>query len=69
VGQDGEDRPDDGGLTPVDPSPAAAGSPPRPDFEDELRSAVRYERGLLVKALVALAIVVLIIVVHQLATR
>jgi hypothetical protein len=40
-------------------------SGPDPGFDDEIRSAVRYERGLAVKALLAIALVAVIIVLRQ----
>jgi hypothetical protein len=53
MGQDGEDR-QGGGARVTDPG-----------FDDEIRSAVRYERGLAVKALLAIALVAVIIVLRQ----
>jgi len=38
---------------------------PDPGFDDEIRSAVRYERGLAVKALLAIALVAVILVLRQ----
>jgi hypothetical protein len=37
---------------------------PDPGFDHEIRSAVRYERGLAVKALLAIALVVAILVLR-----
>ena len=34
---------------------------PDPGFDDEIRSAVRYERGLAVKALLSIALVALVL--------
>ncbi len=61
MGQDGEDREDgDPGLT-------AAHAPGDPrSFRREIRAAVRYERGLFVKALLALALVALVVVIRTL---
>lgn len=42
--------------------PAPPGRPP--SFEEEIRSALRYERGLVVKALLALALVAGILLAH-----
>ena len=36
-----------------------------PGFDDEIRSALRYERGLAVKALLAIALVAVIILLRQ----
>jgi len=36
-----------------------------PGFDDEIRSAERYERGLAVKALLAIALVAVIILLRQ----
>ena len=36
-----------------------------PGFDDEIRSALRYERGLALKALLAIAVVVVILVLRQ----
>ena len=55
MGQDGEDR--QGGDARV--------TGPDPGFDDEIRSALRYERGLAVKALVAIALVAVILVLRQ----
>ena len=42
--------------------PAIPGaSPAAPTFEDEVRTAVRYEKGLAVKALVAIALVAVVL--------
>jgi hypothetical protein len=61
MGQDGEDRQsDDAGLM---PSP---GQPPRPPFRREITEAVRYERGLLPKAVAILALVAVIAVLRTL---
>jgi hypothetical protein len=38
---------------------------PDPGFDGEIRSAVRYERGLAVKALLAIALVTVILVLRQ----
>jgi hypothetical protein len=60
MGQDREDGEDD------DPSVTVeAVSPPRP-FRREIRKAVRYERGLVLKALIVLAVVAIVIVLHTL---
>jgi hypothetical protein len=41
---------------------AFPGAPPSaPSFDDEVRDAVRYERGLAVKALLAIALVALVL--------
>ncbi len=42
--------------------PAFPGAPPSaPSFDDEIRAVVRYEKGLAVKALLAIALVAVII--------
>jgi len=71
MGQDREDRQGDSpGLSASgrSPQPVAAAAPgrPPPPFEQEIRGAVRYERGLAVKAAVALAVVAAILVAHVL---
>jgi hypothetical protein len=38
---------------------------PDPGFDDEIRSAVRYERGLAVKALLAIALIAVILLLRQ----
>lgn len=75
MGQDGEDRQDGdadmssrppeshvpGRPSSGDRSPAP-GDPPVPvPFDDEIRAAVRYERGLAVKALVAIVVVAVVL--------
>jgi hypothetical protein len=61
MGQDGEDRQgDDAGLTWV------PGQQPRPAFQREIAWAVRYERGLLAKAIAVLAVVAVIAVLRTL---
>jgi hypothetical protein len=55
MGQDGEDG--EGGGARV--------TGPDSGFDDEIRSALRYERGLAVKALLAIALVVVILVLRQ----
>jgi hypothetical protein len=37
---------------------------PRPDFDDEISADVRYERGLAVKAAIAVALVLVVIVIR-----
>jgi hypothetical protein len=39
---------------------------PRPDFDDEVRADIRYERGLAVEAVVSVALVVAVIVIQAL---
>jgi hypothetical protein len=39
---------------------------PRPDFDDEVSADVRYEKGLAVKAAVAIALVLVVILVRTL---
>jgi len=72
LGQDGEDG-QDGGATydrspdqPDHPGRAAfPGAPPSaPSFDDEIDDAVRYEKGLAVKALLAIALVALVLAVR-----
>jgi hypothetical protein len=48
--------------------PAAAGSSDAElaEFDQEIRAAIRYERGLAVKAVIALAIVALVILIRLL---
>ena len=61
MGQDGEDREgDDSGLT------VAQRRGELRSFRREIRTAVRYERGLFVKALLALAVVALMVIVRTL---
>ena len=60
MGQDGEDgESGDAGQDLND-------GPPRPAFEDEIRAALRYERGLLIMALLALALVAAVMIVRTL---
>jgi hypothetical protein len=50
---------------PPDATPAYPGAPPSaPSFEDEIQDAVEYERGLAVKALLALGLVALVLVLR-----
>jgi hypothetical protein len=61
MGQDGEDREnDDSGLT------VSHGHGDARSFRREIRTALRYERGLFIKALVALTVVALVVVVRTL---
>ena len=61
MGQDGEDREnDDSGLT------VAQRRADLRSFRREIRTAVRYERGLFAKALLALAVVALVVVIRTL---
>ncbi|MGO9781631.1 MAG: hypothetical protein ACLPKE_26740 [Streptosporangiaceae bacterium] len=61
MGQDGEDgQSGDADLT----GTGARGQPP--DFQREIREAIRYERGLFVKALLALAVVAVIVTIRAL---
>jgi hypothetical protein len=46
--------------------PPAAGAQSAQTFDEEVRSAVSYERGLAVKALIALAIVALVVTIRLL---
>jgi hypothetical protein len=64
-------RPQRPAETPADPgapsagTPAYPGAPPSaPSFEDEIETAVEYERGLAVKALLSIALVALVLVVR-----
>jgi hypothetical protein len=60
MGQDREDGKDD------DPSVTVEAVPlPRP-FRREIREAVRYERGLVVKGLIVLAVVAIVVVLRTL---
>ncbi len=63
IGPDDQPRP--GEPTPAGPGervPAAPGEPATAtSFDEEIRSAVRYERGLAVKCLLALALVAVIL--------
>jgi hypothetical protein len=53
------DQPDQPGR------PAFPGAPPSaPSFDDEIDAAVRYEKGLAVKALLAIALVALVLAVR-----
>jgi hypothetical protein len=64
--------PPGGGITenghrpqPPAETPAYPGAPPSaPSFEDEIQDAVEYERGLAVKALLALCLVALVLVIR-----
>ena len=47
-------------------SPAATTAAEMEVFDEEIRSAIRYERGLAVKAVVALAIVALVVLIRLL---
>jgi hypothetical protein len=38
---------------------------PRPDFDDEVRANIRYETGLVVKAVVAVVLVLIVIVLWR----
>ncbi len=38
---------------------------PRPDFDDEVSADIRYERGLAVKAAIAVALVLVVIVIRM----
>jgi hypothetical protein len=61
MGQDGEDREDDDpGLT------VAHSQGELRSFRREIRTALRYERGLFIKALLALALVALVVVIRTL---
>lgn len=46
--------------------PAGTGGAELAEFDQEIRAAVRYERGLAVKAVIALAIVALVIIIRLL---
>jgi hypothetical protein len=60
VGQDGENRPGHGGdVTGRRPS-----SPSRGSFSQEIRAALRYERGLTLKVVLALALVAALALAH-----
>jgi hypothetical protein len=49
----------------ADATPAYPGAPASaPSFEDEIETAVEYERGLAVKALLSLALVALVLVLR-----
>jgi len=39
---------------------------PRPDFDDEVSADVRYEKGLAVKAAIAIALVLVVVLVRTL---
>lgn len=60
MGQDREDGEDD------DPSVTAEAVPPPPEFGREIREAVRYERGLFMKALIVLAVLAIVVVLRTL---
>lgn len=61
MGQDGEDgQGGDADLTVVRTQELP------PDFRREIREAIRYERGLFVKALLALAVVAIIVTLRTL---
>jgi len=59
MGQDGEDG--QGGDPGVS---GASGNGPSRSFDEEIRAAVRYEKGLFVKAMLALALVALVAVLR-----
>jgi hypothetical protein len=48
------------------PTAAGTGDAELAEFDQEIRAAVRYERGLAVKAVIALAIVALVILIRLL---
>jgi hypothetical protein len=50
--------------TPATPLPGEPGEAETREFDEEIRSAVRYEKGLAVKAVIALAIVGLVILIR-----
>jgi hypothetical protein len=53
------------GAEPAGAEPAYPGAPPdAPSFEEEIESAVEYERGLAVKALLSVALVALVLVLR-----
>jgi hypothetical protein len=53
------------GAAPAVPAlPAGPGEAEQQEFDQEIRSAVRYEKGLAVKAVIALAIVALVILIR-----
>jgi hypothetical protein len=52
-------RPDRPGVSDRPAFPGA--DPSTPSFDDEIRSAVRYEKGLAVKALLAIALVAVVL--------
>jgi hypothetical protein len=60
MGQDRKDREDDDPGVTVD-----AGPLPRP-FRREIREAVRYERGLVLKGFIVLAVVAIVVVLRAL---
>jgi hypothetical protein len=61
MGQDGEDRESsDTDLTTTRPAE------PSREFQREIRAALRYERGLFVKAAIALAVVAVIVTIRTL---
>lgn len=61
MGQDGEDgQSSDADLTIAGPQEQP------PDFQREIREAIRYERGLFIKALAALAVVAVIVILRTL---
>ena len=61
MGQDREDREDDDADVRIETAPQ------RPAvFQQEVRDAVRYERGLVIKALLVLAVVTVIIILRTL---
>lgn len=73
MGQDGEDRKGGGADVtsngqqpqPSGERPAYPGAPPSaPSFDAEIEHAVEYERGLAVKALLSIALVVLVLVLR-----
>ena len=61
MGQDGED----GQSGDADLTIARAQEQP-PDFQREIREAIRYERGLFIKACLALAVVAVIVTLRTL---
>lgn len=61
MGQDREDGKDGGPAVTVD-----HGRPRPPGFRSEIRHAIKYEKGLVAKALVVLALVAVIVIVRTL---
>jgi hypothetical protein len=69
MGQDGEDREGDDPEVRTEPGgrQPAVFKPQRPrPFRREVNAAIRYERGLVLKALLALAVVAVIVILRAL---
>jgi hypothetical protein len=71
AGTAGSERPPDGGCQPAGERQPAVERPPEGGplpavFSEEIRTALRYERGLVVKVLAVLALLAVIVVLREL---